>query len=127
MLASAAVRARLIAVAVALVALSACGASGSTDLALGWRFADGRGCAEAGVTEVLVSLDGARVGPAVGWPCPDGAGGGAVTVPSVPAAGALLTAEARSAGGAPLYRGDEQLAAPSPARFELPLYFTGGR
>lgn len=128
MLASPAVRGRRY--PLLLAALAGCGPSGSGDLLLGWRFADGRRCAEAGASLVVASVDGAKVGAAAGWQCPDGDAGAAVLVPDVPREGGRLTLEARSPSGTALYRGDEALPgtpATPPATLTVTLYYTGGR
>ncbi len=105
--------------------LAGCGAPPARDLAVGWRFADARTCADAGAATVFALVDGAAVAPRLGFPCSDGEAGKTVTLPSLPADSGTLTLEARTAYGAPLYRGD------APAPFVDPLavtlYFTGGR
>lgn len=93
---------------VGLVALAwapGCGAAGYA-VEVGWAFADGRACAEAGAETVrlVYPLAGSGRERSVLFRCTAGEGGRRVPAPDVPA-GALLTAEALSPGGGSLYRG----------------------
>ena len=103
-----------------------CSPAGSGNLDLGWRFADGRGCAEAGASQIVATVDGAMVGPALGWQCPNGEGTSTVQLSGAAFGGAHLVVEARSPSGTALYRGDETIADPPPPALEITLYFVGG-
>jgi hypothetical protein len=106
-----------------------CGAPAPIAVDLGWRFADGRRCAEAGASTVTVAADcGSACGGSLGFPltlsCPTGDAGAHVSV-LAPGEANLLHLAAVSPAGDTLYRGD--LALPAPADATALLYFTGGQ
>jgi hypothetical protein len=106
------------------LALLLAGCDGGTGtLALSWRFADQRGCAESGVTTVVVR--GARA-PAGGFACEAGLEPAAVELDGVARDGATLELEARSPQGSALYRGELALGA-LPAAATAILYAAAAR
>ena len=109
------------------LALDGCGDKGR--LAVGWRFAGGRGCADAGVASMAL---GGPVACACGdagnacdcrFTCQDGEGGRTVEV-TVTREG-TVTATGLSPEGNVLYRGSADVN--SGATLTMDLYFTGGR
>src|SRR5439155_17390664 len=102
----------------ALALLAACGPSDAdrAPLALSWRFADGRRCADTGVLQVQVAATRGSIEctPATCvFACADGE---AATVPlRVPARDASLALAALSPQGNALYRGTLDLPGDAPA------------
>ena len=112
------------AIACLLLAASGCGPSAAPfQLALSWRFADGRSCADAGAQVVVPSAGQTVLGPSGGLECADGELGQQVTVDDVPGDAAALTLRALSAAGATLYQGDLAISQPPPASATVTLYF----
>jgi hypothetical protein len=107
--------------------LCGCGPSGVGDLHLGWRFADGRRCADAGVATLFLADRGTPIGEPAGYPCESGEQGATVVVHDLPLATRALTAEAHSSAGAVLYRGDLALGNPFPDPAIVTLAFSGGK
>src|SRR5947207_10838706 len=102
-----------------------CG-DGTGWLALSWRFADGRGCADSGASVVVVRGAPAPPGPEGGFACAAGLEPASVALDGVARSGADLTVEADSPQGAPLYRGGLSLDVLPPAA-TVTLYAAAAR
>lgn len=101
--------------------LGACGGpSGAGPLALSWRFADGRRCADAGVARVVLDLAGEP-----GFACAAGLEPLAITLEAAPRGG-VITARALSPQDVELYRGEVALD-PTLEPTTVTLYATGSR
>lgn len=92
------------------------------DLAVSWRFVDGRACADAGVESVALSFDKDQAGAR--FRCTGGEGGAAVAVTQITARRTIY-ATARSPAGGVLYRGEAAAPEP-PGPLEILLLFVGG-
>ena len=109
------------------LAAPGCGPSSAPfRLALSWRFADGRRCAEAGVMAVAVTLAGQPVGPEGGHLCERGEPPSSQMVEGEGPTDKPLVLVGRSAQGAALYRGELSLPRPWPSQAMATLTFRGG-
>jgi len=115
-------RRALFALALAAIPSSGCGDAATVDLPLGWRFADGRSCADASVATVRASVDGMAAGTFV---CAQGDQGRFVTL-SISTGASAIALDATTASGTVIYRGDARPMAPLPSPTTVTLYFTGG-
>ena len=98
----------------AVLALVEAGCAPSGPLSIGWRFVDGRSCAESGASEV--ALSGPLQCPTCVFPCPQGESG--TVIATVTGAG-TITATALSADASVLYQGTLAAGAASPATVVL--------
>jgi hypothetical protein len=112
---------------IVLALIAGCGRAAPSTLSLGWRFADGRRCSDAGAATVTIGWD-CEGCAAASFACADGdaAAPGAPTVMVAPPDGATrLLASAISSGGGTLYRGALDLGARLPSPAFVTLFFTG--
>lgn len=96
---------------------------------MSWSFADGRGCADAGVEFVQITAPSEGRGRIFTFRCPAGSAreGRQVAVGPL-SAGAEISAAALTPAGGTIYRGGAALSRTSPPRaLELLLRYTGGR
>ena len=109
------------------LAAAGCGPAGAPfRLALSWRFADGRRCAEAGVMAVAITLDAVAVGPEGGHLCERGEPPSSQLLEGEGPTDKPLVLVGRSPQGAALYRGELSLSRPWPSQATATLSFRGG-
>jgi hypothetical protein len=108
-----------------LVLLAGCGDTGSGTLQLGWQFADGRRCTEAGASTVVIGPVVGQQASTASFACLDGTAPSSAMVPGVPR-DTTITLSAVSPAGDELYRGtlltDDALQPTT-----VTLYATGAR